>query len=81
MASQAGNSGGGERRLATLDGVLERITYANEENGYTVARVDTGRGAGDLLTVVGALLGARWGSRCGWRAGGVRTRSTASSST
>lgn len=62
----------GERRLATLEGVLERVTYANEENGYTVARVDTGRGAGDLLTVVGALLGAqvgeslrmegRWGS-------------------
>ncbi|MGW6269773.1 SF1B family DNA helicase RecD2 [Streptomyces sp. NPDC055060] len=61
-----------DRRLATLEGVLERITYANEENGYTVARVDTGRGAGDLLTVVGALLGAqvgeslrmegRWGS-------------------
>ncbi|GGY66375.1 ATP-dependent RecD-like DNA helicase [Streptomyces anulatus] len=58
--------------LAVLEGVLERITYANEENGYTVARVDTGRGAGDLLTVVGALLGAqvgeslrmegRWGS-------------------
>ncbi|MBT2528105.1 ATP-dependent RecD-like DNA helicase [Streptomyces sp. ISL-99] len=57
--------------LAILEGVLERITYANEENGYTVARVDTGRG-GDLLTVVGSLLGAqpgeslrmegRWGS-------------------
>lgn len=56
---------------AVLEGVLERITYANEENGYTVARVDTGRG-GELLTVVGALLGAqageslrmegRWGS-------------------
>ncbi|MFD2006647.1 ATP-dependent RecD-like DNA helicase [Streptomyces narbonensis] len=55
-----------------MTGVLERITYANEESGYTVARVDTGRGAGDLLTVVGALLGAqpgeslrmegRWGS-------------------
>ncbi|SDO07501.1 SF1B family DNA helicase RecD2 [Actinacidiphila guanduensis] len=57
---------------AVLEGVLERITYANEDNGYTVARVDTGRGSGDLLTVVGALLGAqvgeslrmhgRWGS-------------------
>ncbi|MCK1812833.1 ATP-dependent RecD-like DNA helicase [Streptomyces sp. XM4011] len=55
-----------------VEGVLERITYANEENGYTVARVDTGRGGGELLTVVGALLGAqvgeslrmegRWGS-------------------
>lgn len=51
----------GERRLAVLEGVLERITYANEENGYTVARVDTGRGSGDLLTVVGALLGAQVG--------------------
>ncbi|MFD9029772.1 ATP-dependent RecD-like DNA helicase [Streptomyces sp. NPDC059567] len=59
-------------RQAVVEGVLERITYANEETGYTVARVDTGRGAGDLLTVVGALLGAqpgeslrmegRWGS-------------------
>jgi exodeoxyribonuclease V alpha subunit len=58
--------------MAVLEGVLERITYANEDNGYTVARVDTGRGGGDLLTVVGALLGAqpgeslrmegRWGS-------------------
>ncbi|MGP3949496.1 SF1B family DNA helicase RecD2 [Streptomyces sp. 7N604] len=59
-------------QLAVVEGVLERITYANEENGYTVARVDTGRGGGDLLTVVGSLLGAqpgeslrmegRWGS-------------------
>ncbi|MFJ8213747.1 ATP-dependent RecD-like DNA helicase [Streptomyces sp. NPDC096033] len=59
-------------QLAVVEGVLERITYANEESGYTVARVDTGRGAGDLLTVVGSLLGAqpgeslrmegRWGS-------------------
>ncbi|TSB32041.1 SF1B family DNA helicase RecD2 [Streptomyces benahoarensis] len=57
---------------AVVEGVLERITYAHEESGYTVARVDTGRGAGELLTVVGALWGAqpgeslrmegRWGS-------------------
>ncbi|WP_405980618.1 ATP-dependent RecD-like DNA helicase [Streptomyces sp. NBC_00158] len=63
---------GGAVQLAVVEGVLERITYANEESGYTVARVDTGRGAGDLLTVVGSLLGAqpgeslrmegRWGS-------------------
>ncbi|MEW1719374.1 ATP-dependent RecD-like DNA helicase [Streptomyces sp. NPDC093109] len=46
--------------MAVLEAVLERITYANEENGYTVARVDTGRG-GDLLTVVGSLLGAQPG--------------------
>ncbi|WP_406068611.1 ATP-dependent RecD-like DNA helicase [Streptomyces sp. NBC_01020] len=46
--------------MAVLEGVLERITYANEENGYTVARVDTGRSS-DLLTVVGSLLGAQPG--------------------
>jgi exodeoxyribonuclease V alpha subunit len=71
MADQA-RGGTDTVRLTALEGVLERITYANEETGYTVARVDTGRGAGDLLTVVGALLGAqpgeslrmhgRWGS-------------------
>jgi exodeoxyribonuclease V alpha subunit len=47
---------------ATLDAVLERITYANKETGYTVARVATGRSA-DLLTVVGPLLGAQPGER------------------
>ncbi|MGW6782545.1 SF1B family DNA helicase RecD2 [Streptomyces sp. NPDC054987] len=62
----------GAVQLAVVEGVLERITYANEDSGYTVARVDTGRGSGDLLTVVGSLLGAqpgeslrmegRWGS-------------------
>jgi exodeoxyribonuclease V alpha subunit len=46
--------------LATLDAVLERITYANEETGYTVARVATDRSS-DLLTVVGPLLGAQPG--------------------
>lgn len=69
-----------QRQLAEVEGVLERITYANEETGYTVARVDTGRGANDLLTVVGALLGAQVGSRCGCTAGGARTRSTGASS-
>ena len=55
-----------------LEAVLERITYANEETGYTIARVATDRSGSDLLTVVGALLGVqpgeslrlvgRWGS-------------------
>ncbi len=72
MLSDAPDTVGAMSNTAVLEGVLERITYANEENGYTVARVDTGRGAGDLLTVVGSLLGAqpgeslrmegRWGS-------------------
>ncbi|HZD00760.1 MAG TPA: ATP-dependent RecD-like DNA helicase [Actinomycetes bacterium] len=45
---------------ATLEAVLERVTYANEETGYTVARVATARSS-DLLTVVGPLLGAQPG--------------------
>ncbi|MFI9362510.1 ATP-dependent RecD-like DNA helicase [Kitasatospora sp. NPDC053057] len=72
MAKQAQSGQQVPQQLAQVEGVLERITYANEETGYTVARVDTGRGGNDLLTVVGALLGAqvgeslrlhgRWGS-------------------
>ncbi|WP_304451755.1 ATP-dependent RecD-like DNA helicase [Nocardiopsis sp. YSL2] len=63
---------GSVAKAAVVQGVLERITYANEDTGYTVAKVDTGRGANDLLTVVGALAGVqpgealrlrgRWGS-------------------
>jgi exodeoxyribonuclease V alpha subunit len=45
---------------ATLEAVLERITYANQDTGYTVARVATNRSS-DLLTVVGPLLGAQPG--------------------
>jgi exodeoxyribonuclease V alpha subunit len=47
--------------LSVLEGVLERITYANEETGYTIARVATERTGPDLLTVVGPLLGAQIG--------------------
>jgi exodeoxyribonuclease V alpha subunit len=44
-----------------LEAVLERLTYVNDETGYTVARVATAHGGDDLLTVVGALLGAQPG--------------------
>ncbi|MFC4012088.1 ATP-dependent RecD-like DNA helicase [Nonomuraea purpurea] len=47
--------------LTELSAVLERITYANEETGYTIARVATQRTGTDLLTVVGPLLGAQVG--------------------
>src|SRR5262245_28919771 len=50
----------GRRNTATLDAVLERLTYVNEETGYTVARVATDRSS-ELLTVVGSLLGAQPG--------------------
>jgi exodeoxyribonuclease V alpha subunit len=45
---------------AVLEATLERITFANPQSGYTVARVDTGRGD-TLVTVVGSLLGAQPG--------------------
>ncbi len=49
------------RRPVVLEAVLERVTYANEETGYTIARVATERTGPDLLTVVGPLLGAQIG--------------------
>ncbi|HOD28788.1 MAG TPA: ATP-dependent RecD-like DNA helicase [Syntrophales bacterium] len=41
--------------LAELRGQIERITYANEENGYTVARVKV-PGRKDLVTVIGHIV-------------------------
>jgi exodeoxyribonuclease V alpha subunit len=47
--------------VSVFDGVLERVTFANPETGYTIAKVDPGRSASDLVTVVGSLLGAQVG--------------------
>ncbi len=44
----------------TLRGVIERITYHNEENGYTVAQL-TPEGASYTVTVVGNMLGINVG--------------------
>ncbi len=41
--------------LVSLSGIIERITYRDEEGGYTVARVKV-RGRQDLVTVVGHLM-------------------------
>ncbi|WP_341716299.1 ATP-dependent RecD-like DNA helicase [Micromonospora sp. FIMYZ51] len=65
MLGGSGQDGGvttavSPRPSATLEAVLERLTYVNEETGYTVARVATDRSS-DLVTVVGALLGAQPG--------------------
>src|SRR5215469_10583704 len=46
---------------SVLEAVLERVTYVNEETGYTIARVATERSGPDLMTVVGPLLGAQVG--------------------
>jgi exodeoxyribonuclease V alpha subunit len=57
------------RDIAILDGVLERVTFANPETGYTIARIAPDRGTGrgpvsastELITAVGPLLGAQIG--------------------
>ena len=41
--------------LAEISGQIERITFTNEENGYTVAKIKA-RGHQDLVTVVGILM-------------------------
>ncbi len=46
---------------AVLDGVLERVTFANPETGYTIARIAPERGGAELVTAVGPLLGAQIG--------------------
>lgn len=41
--------------IIEIKGQLERITYRNEENSYTIAKIKVG-GRNDLVTVVGNLL-------------------------
>ena len=53
------------RGLSVLEAVLERITYANEDTGYTIARVATERTGPDLLTVVGRCWAPRSAKACG----------------
>jgi exodeoxyribonuclease V alpha subunit len=56
MPAVVASQGGG----AVLDGVLERVTFANPETGYTIARIAPER-SGELVTAVGPLLGAQIG--------------------
>ncbi|MBN2359604.1 MAG: ATP-dependent RecD-like DNA helicase, partial [Deltaproteobacteria bacterium] len=44
----------------TVEGVVERITYANEETAWSVVKVDV-PGRGEDVTVVGNLLGVQPG--------------------
>jgi exodeoxyribonuclease V alpha subunit len=41
--------------LAELQGQIERITYINEENGFTIAKLKV-YGQRDLVTIVGSLM-------------------------
>jgi exodeoxyribonuclease V alpha subunit len=51
----------GQGGSAVLDGVLERVTFANAETGYTIARIAPERSGAELITAVGPLLGAQVG--------------------
>src|SRR5207244_8042995 len=57
MPAMVASQGGG----AVLDGVLERVTFANPETGYTIARIAPGRDGAELVTAAGPLLGAQIG--------------------
>ena len=46
--------------MATLEAILERITYHSEQDGYTVARVQP-RDKNYMVTIVGKLLGVQVG--------------------
>jgi exodeoxyribonuclease V alpha subunit len=48
------------RDATTLEGVLERVVFANEENAWSVVRVQVA-GYRDLVTAVGNLLGVQPG--------------------
>ena len=43
------------KNLERLSGQIERVTYTNVDNGYTIARVKV-YGRRDLVTVVGNLV-------------------------
>ena len=51
-----------QQPTATLKGVVERITYTNPDNGYTIARFKAD-GRFDQITVVGALANVHPGAR------------------
>jgi hypothetical protein len=78
-----------DRPLRELRGVVERITFQNAENGFTVARLaperpeaeaEAARGEDRLVTVVGTLADPTPGEAVVARAGGGLMPSMAGSS-
>src|ERR1019366_10278544 len=53
----------------TIEGVLERVTYANDDNAWTVVKLVVA-GKTDLVTALGSLLGVQPGESlrlsCRW---------------
>ncbi|MBW2217496.1 MAG: hypothetical protein JRF34_09945, partial [Deltaproteobacteria bacterium] len=44
-----------EKNVSELSGQIERVTYSDEESGFTVAKVKA-QGRKDLVTIVGSLI-------------------------
>ena len=61
-----------------LNGVVERITYYNEDSGYTVIKLRS-RGYYDLVTAVGNMAAVNVGAIVSLRVCGRLTANTASS--
>jgi len=49
-----------EQRLTELSGSVESVIYSNQESGFTVLELNTGK---ELITVVGELMGAAVGEK------------------
>ncbi|HSH12396.1 MAG TPA: helix-hairpin-helix domain-containing protein, partial [Desulfurivibrionaceae bacterium] len=58
----ATNSHPDQAGQAQLSGVLEKITYQNPDNGFTVARLQPAGATGEAVAVVGALGGVGVGA-------------------
>ena len=58
------NDEGGEAGGSRLTGTLERVTYHNAENGYTIAKL-TPKGRAYVVSIVGPLAGATVGAQLG----------------
>jgi hypothetical protein len=54
------NAGPSSRPAESLSGLIERVTFFNEENGFGVLKVNP-KGHRDLVTVVGSLPSANAG--------------------
>jgi hypothetical protein len=54
FGSRNGRGSDTEHALTDLTGQIERITFSNPENGFTIAKVMV-RGQTDPVTIVGAL--------------------------
>src|ERR1700688_3932039 len=60
MAAMQPTAGPSSDRPEVLEGTLERVVYANEENAWSVVRLAVG-GAREPVTAVGNLLGVQLG--------------------